>query len=71
MSAWEPTQAKTFAMNLRKEVGDGWRYMTEDTRRAYAARAVLTVVRMQVRAVEPRDIDALLADVEKFLGLED
>jgi len=69
--AWEPRQAKEFARQLRREVGDGWRYMTEDTRRAYAARATLTVVRMQVRPVQPADIDHLLAGIERALDLDD
>jgi len=70
MNNWEPRQYKAFAKQLRQEIGDGWRYMTEDTRRAYAARAALTVVRMQVRPVAPDNVDALLLGIETALELE-
>lgn len=67
---WSDQQVKSFAKLLRRHVGDGWRYMTEEVRTAIVEARVLGIVCGQVSDTIVRsDVEHLRQRMLEEFGL--
>lgn len=69
---WSRHQAAFQARDIRRRIGDGWRYMTPETRAAFADAHIMGIVLGQhADTVEREAIRDLRAKVHHALGLAD
>ena len=68
---WDKPQVKAYASEILRDIGDGWKYMVPDVKRAFVAQKAFAVVRSQDFAtVTPGQMTALLNNMLWALGLE-
>lgn len=67
---WSLDQVHLFCKVLRREVGDGWRWMTAEVREAMVGAHAFNIVRSQDRvAVAPAAMHQLFVDMLRGCGL--
>jgi hypothetical protein len=70
--AFSNPQIKLFAKFLKKELGDGWRFMTPEVREAFVSARAFSIIRNQhAESVKVSDMDQLLSGMLTELGLGD
>lgn len=69
---WTPGQVRLFVKMIRTSLGDGWRFMTDETRAAYVDSFCLGVICGQdKKTVEVEAISRLRQALLKQFGLGD
>ena len=70
--SWDRQQVKLFVKQIRKDCGDGWRFLVPALRKALVAEYAFHVARGQAaESVRVEDMDKLYQDMIIEAGLED
>lgn len=67
---WSHAQVREFVKLMRRDLADGWRFMTDEVREAFVAQSAFSVARARhAGTVDVNDMDWLLTEMRIEAGL--